>query len=42
LVPHLNHEDFLPEHSAAGIKAWADGIPVPTYAIDDGDCCTIR
>lgn len=35
LVPHLDHEDFLPEHSVAGIQEWAARIPVPTYAIDD-------
>jgi dipeptidase E len=35
LVPHLDHPDFVPEHSAAGIKEWAAGVPVPTYAIDD-------
>jgi dipeptidase E len=35
LVPHLDHPDFVPEHSADGIKEWAAGIPVPTYAIDD-------
>jgi len=42
LVPHLNHEDFLPEHSTAGIKAWADGVPVPTYAIDDETAIKVR
>jgi dipeptidase E len=35
LVPHLDHEDFLPEHSLAGIQEWAAGVPVATYAIDD-------
>jgi dipeptidase E len=35
LVPHLDHKDFLPEHSLAGIGEWAAGVPVPTYAIDD-------
>jgi dipeptidase E len=35
LVPHLDHPDFVPEHSADVIEEWAAGIPVPTYAIDD-------
>jgi dipeptidase E len=35
LVPHLEHPDFVPEHSVEGIRDWAAGIPVPTYAIDD-------
>jgi dipeptidase E len=35
LVPHLDHPDFLPEHSLAEIGRWAAGVPVPTYAIDD-------
>jgi dipeptidase E len=35
LVPHLNHERFLPEHSSASIEQWAATVPVPTYAIDD-------
>lgn len=35
LVPHLEHKDFLPEHSVSGVKEWAAGVPVPTYAIDD-------
>jgi len=35
LVPHLDHEDFLPEHSVSGIQKWAATVPVPTYAIDD-------
>ena len=35
LVPHLDHPDFLPEHSKAAIGEWAAGVPVPTYAIDD-------
>lgn len=35
LVPHLDHPDFVPEHSMAGIKEWAAGVPVATYAIDD-------
>jgi dipeptidase E len=35
LVPHLDHVDFLPEHSVAGIREWAGDVTVPTYAIDD-------
>jgi dipeptidase E len=35
LVPHLEHEDFLPEYSLASIEEWAATVPVPTYAIDD-------
>ena len=35
LVPHLEHPDFVPEHSTASIQEWAAGVPVPTYAIDD-------
>jgi dipeptidase E len=35
LVPHLDHVDFVPEHSLAGIEEWAAGVPAPTYAIDD-------
>jgi dipeptidase E len=35
LVPHLEHPDFVPEHSMEVIKGWAAGVPVPTYAIDD-------
>jgi dipeptidase E len=31
---HLNRED-MPDSSSAAIQAWADGVPVPTYAIDD-------
>lgn len=41
LVPHLDHEDFLPEHSLAAIEEWAAGVPVPTYAIDDQTAITV-
>lgn len=34
LYPHLDAED-MPDTSLANIEAWASGIPVPTYAIDD-------
>jgi dipeptidase E len=34
LKPHLDREGF-PDASLASIEAWASGIPVPTYAIDD-------
>ena len=34
LYPHLDDED-MPDTSLANIEAWASGIPVPTYAIDD-------
>lgn len=41
LVPHLDHENFLPEHSLAVIEEWAAGVPVPTYAIDDQTAITV-
>jgi dipeptidase E len=34
LVPHLDRDGW-PDASLASIKAWAEGLPVPTYAIDD-------
>jgi dipeptidase E len=34
LYPHLDHHD-MPDTSLANIQAWASGVPVPTYAIDD-------
>jgi dipeptidase E len=41
LVPHLDHPDFVPEHSVDEIKSWAAGVPVPTYAIDDNTAITV-
>jgi len=34
LKPHLDREGF-PDASLPNIEAWASGIPIPTYAIDD-------
>ncbi len=34
IFPHLDHED-LPDNSMAGAEAWAAGMSVPAYAIDD-------
>ena len=34
LFPHLNNEG-MPDTSLANVTAWAAGVPVPTYAIDD-------
>lgn len=34
LYPHLDDAD-MPDTALANIEAWASGIPVPTYAIDD-------
>jgi len=41
LVPHLENEEFLPEHSVTGIQEWATSVPVPTYAIDDQTAVTV-
>src|SRR5687767_2231630 len=35
LYPHLDHPE-MPDTTLANIEKWASGIPVPTYAIDDG------
>lgn len=34
IFPHLDYPDF-PENTMAYAKRWADGLPVPGYAIDD-------
>jgi dipeptidase E len=34
MFPHLDHEN-MPDNSMAGAEQWADGLPVPGYAIDD-------
>ena len=34
LFPHLDHEK-MPGNSMASAEAWAAGVPVPGYAIDD-------
>lgn len=34
LFPHLDNAD-MPEASLDEIRRWSQGIPVPTYAIDD-------
>jgi dipeptidase E len=34
MFPHLDHEE-MPDHSMANAERWADGVPVPGYAIDD-------
>ena len=36
IFPHLDHED-MPDNSMAGAEAWAAGMSVPAYAIDDRD-----
>ncbi|HEX3291626.1 MAG TPA: Type 1 glutamine amidotransferase-like domain-containing protein [Gaiella sp.] len=35
LFPHLDREDGLPPTPLAEIEAWAAGLSVPAYAIDD-------
>jgi dipeptidase E len=35
VFPHLDREDGLPPTPLAEIEAWAAGLPVPAYAIDD-------
>jgi dipeptidase E len=40
LYPHLDREGFA-DASLANIQAWAAGIPVPTYAIDDETAITV-
>jgi dipeptidase E len=35
VFPHLNRKDGLPETPLAEIEAWAAGLSVPAYAIDD-------
>ena len=35
LYPDLDHPE-MPDTTLANIEKWASGIPVPTYAIDDG------
>jgi dipeptidase E len=35
VFPHLHREDGLPETPLAEIEAWAAGLSVPAYAIDD-------
>ncbi|MBN9187005.1 MAG: Type 1 glutamine amidotransferase-like domain-containing protein, partial [Microbacterium sp.] len=34
LYPHLDNPE-MPDTTAANIEAWASGVPVPVYAIDD-------
>jgi dipeptidase E len=34
MFPHLDHA-AMPDHSMANAEKWADGLPVPGYAIDD-------
>ena len=34
MFPHLDHEE-MPDHAIAGAEAWAAGMPVLAYAIDD-------
>ena len=36
IFPHVDHED-MPDNSMAGAEAWAAGMSVPAYAIDDRD-----
>jgi len=35
VFPHLYREDHLPATPLAEIEAWAAGLSVPAYAIDD-------
>ena len=35
MFPHLNREDDIPATPLAEIEAWAAGLSVPAYAIDD-------
>ena len=35
VYPHLDREDGIPASSLAEIQAWAAGLSVPAYAIDD-------
>ena len=35
VFPHLDREDGLPPTPLAEIQAWAAGLSVPAYAIDD-------
>ncbi len=35
LCVHLDNEDMLPDSALSNIEKWADGVPVPTYALDD-------
>jgi dipeptidase E len=35
VFPHLDREDGLPVTPLAEIEAWAAGLSVPAYAIDD-------
>jgi dipeptidase E len=35
VFPHLHRKDGLPETPLAEIEAWAAGLSVPAYAIDD-------
>lgn len=40
LYPHLGRAD-MPDAALPSIAAWAAGIPVPTYAIDDDTAITV-
>lgn len=40
LFPHLDNAD-MPEASLDEIRRWSQGIPVPTYAIDDDTAARI-
>ena len=35
VFPHLDREDGIPASPLAEIEAWAAGLPVPAYVIDD-------
>jgi len=35
VFPHLDREDGIPASPLAEIEAWAAGLSVPAYAIDD-------
>jgi dipeptidase E len=40
VFPHLDHED-MPGNSMAKAEAWAAGMPMPAYAIDDETAITV-
>lgn len=41
VVVHMDHPEFVPEHSAPQIEKWAAGVPVPTYALDDNSAVKV-
>ena len=41
VFPHLDREDGLPQTPMAEIEAWAAGLSVPAYVIDDQTAITV-